>query len=253
MTKPCILCCAITGIAAHARPTTPRCRSRIAEQVEIDARRPSRPAPASSTATSATTTERRPPTPSASRGCRRGCDEALPRHDRAVLDRRPLRRRPATAAACCRLRPDMASLSVGSNNFPTRVYENPPDLVDWLASEMLKYQTSSRRSRPSTSATSFRRSRMHARAGGSTAAALRPVRHGREERHAGRQRDLRLLRRDDEAAARRTPSGARRRDRPGTSSIAQRMVRSLPAGTPAPGSRTTCGSTATGWRLRMRR
>jgi 3-keto-5-aminohexanoate cleavage enzyme len=37
------------------------------------------------------------------------------------------------------LKPDMASLSVGSNNFPTRVYENPPDLVDWLASEMLKY------------------------------------------------------------------------------------------------------------------
>lgn len=34
------------------------------------------------------------------------------------------------------LRPDMASLSVGSNNFPTRVYENPPDLVDWLAAEM---------------------------------------------------------------------------------------------------------------------
>jgi uncharacterized protein (DUF849 family) len=34
------------------------------------------------------------------------------------------------------LGPDMASLSVGSNNFPTRVYENPPDLVAWLASEM---------------------------------------------------------------------------------------------------------------------
>ena len=34
------------------------------------------------------------------------------------------------------LRPDMASLSVGSNNFPTRVYENPPDLVEWLAAEM---------------------------------------------------------------------------------------------------------------------
>ena len=34
----------------------------------------------------------------------------------------------------------MASLSVGSNNFPTRVYENPPDLVDWLASEMLKHE-----------------------------------------------------------------------------------------------------------------
>ncbi len=37
------------------------------------------------------------------------------------------------------LRPDMASLSVGSNNFPNRVYENPPDLVDWLASEMLAH------------------------------------------------------------------------------------------------------------------
>ncbi|MEM8792576.1 MAG: 3-keto-5-aminohexanoate cleavage protein [Pseudomonadota bacterium] len=34
------------------------------------------------------------------------------------------------------LRPDMASLAVGSNNFPTRVYENAPDLVDWLAGEM---------------------------------------------------------------------------------------------------------------------
>ena len=37
------------------------------------------------------------------------------------------------------LRPDMASLTVGSNNFPTRVYENPPDLVDWLSAEMIKY------------------------------------------------------------------------------------------------------------------
>ena len=37
------------------------------------------------------------------------------------------------------LRPDMASLSVGSNNFPTRVYENPPDLVEWLAAEMVTY------------------------------------------------------------------------------------------------------------------
>jgi uncharacterized protein (DUF849 family) len=37
------------------------------------------------------------------------------------------------------LRPDMASLAVGSNNFPTRVYENPPELVAWLASEMITY------------------------------------------------------------------------------------------------------------------
>lgn len=37
------------------------------------------------------------------------------------------------------LAPDMCSLSVGSNNFPLRVYENHPDLVDWLAAEMLKH------------------------------------------------------------------------------------------------------------------
>jgi uncharacterized protein (DUF849 family) len=38
------------------------------------------------------------------------------------------------------LKPDMASLSVGSNNFPNRVYENPPDLIDWLAGEMRAYE-----------------------------------------------------------------------------------------------------------------
>ena len=35
--------------------------------------------------------------------------------------------------------PDMASLTVGSNNFPNRVYENSPELINWLSSEMLKY------------------------------------------------------------------------------------------------------------------
>ncbi len=37
------------------------------------------------------------------------------------------------------LRPDMASLASGSVNFPTRVYDNSPELIDWLASEMLEY------------------------------------------------------------------------------------------------------------------
>jgi uncharacterized protein (DUF849 family) len=37
------------------------------------------------------------------------------------------------------LKPDMASLATGSCNFPTRVYDNPPDLVEWLASEMLHH------------------------------------------------------------------------------------------------------------------
>jgi 3-keto-5-aminohexanoate cleavage enzyme len=34
------------------------------------------------------------------------------------------------------LKPDMGSLATGSVNFPTRVYDNAPDLVAWLAAEM---------------------------------------------------------------------------------------------------------------------
>jgi uncharacterized protein (DUF849 family) len=37
------------------------------------------------------------------------------------------------------LAPDMASLSTGSCNFPTRVYENPPALIDELAGKMKQY------------------------------------------------------------------------------------------------------------------
>ena len=37
------------------------------------------------------------------------------------------------------LKPDMCSLSTGSCNFPTRVYDNSPDLVDWLAAQMLEH------------------------------------------------------------------------------------------------------------------
>src|SRR6478672_3837063 len=37
------------------------------------------------------------------------------------------------------LQPDMASLASGSVNFPTRVYDNSPELIDWLASEMKTY------------------------------------------------------------------------------------------------------------------
>ena len=37
------------------------------------------------------------------------------------------------------LRPDMASLATGSVNFPTSIYENPPDFVESLAREIAKY------------------------------------------------------------------------------------------------------------------
>lgn len=37
------------------------------------------------------------------------------------------------------LRPDMASLATGSVNFPTSVYENPPDFIETLAKSMLQH------------------------------------------------------------------------------------------------------------------
>ncbi len=41
--------------------------------------------------------------------------------------------------AMLHLKPDMASLATGSVNFPTAVYENPPDFVEGLAKTMLEY------------------------------------------------------------------------------------------------------------------
>jgi len=38
------------------------------------------------------------------------------------------------------LRPDMASLATGSVNFPTTIYENPPDFVEGLAKSMLEFE-----------------------------------------------------------------------------------------------------------------
>ena len=38
------------------------------------------------------------------------------------------------------LRPDMASLSTGSCNFPTRVYDNSPDLIRELATKMREHE-----------------------------------------------------------------------------------------------------------------
>jgi uncharacterized protein (DUF849 family) len=46
-------------------------------------------------------------------------------------------REQAERGAMLHLKPDMASLATGSVNFPTRIYENPPDFVEGLAKTML--------------------------------------------------------------------------------------------------------------------
>ena len=45
----------------------------------------------------------------------------------------------AQRGAMLYLKPDMASLSTGSVNFPNSIYENPPDFVDGLAKTMRRY------------------------------------------------------------------------------------------------------------------
>jgi uncharacterized protein (DUF849 family) len=46
-------------------------------------------------------------------------------------------REQAARGAMLGLKPDMASLATGSVNFPTSIYENPPDFVEGLAKTML--------------------------------------------------------------------------------------------------------------------
>jgi uncharacterized protein (DUF849 family) len=48
-------------------------------------------------------------------------------------------RDPKQRGSALHLRPDMASLATGSVNFPTSVYENPPDFIETLATSMLQY------------------------------------------------------------------------------------------------------------------
>jgi uncharacterized protein (DUF849 family) len=45
----------------------------------------------------------------------------------------------AERGAAIPLKPDMASLATGSVNFPTSVYENPPDFIEALARKMLEH------------------------------------------------------------------------------------------------------------------
>lgn len=47
-------------------------------------------------------------------------------------------REQSARGAMLHLRPDMASLATGSVNFPTNIYENPPDFVEGLARTMLE-------------------------------------------------------------------------------------------------------------------
>ncbi len=136
MTNSCIICVAITG-SLPTKASNPAVPISIAEQIEST--HESFEAGASIVHAHVRDNEGMP-TSDPERFAR--LKEGIEKHCKGMIVQLSTGGRSGAGRArggMLPLRPDMASLSVGSNNFPTRVYENPPDLVDWLASEMLRY------------------------------------------------------------------------------------------------------------------
>ena len=135
--KPCILCCAITG-SVPTKAANPAVPISISEQVES-----SLAAVEAGASIIHAHVRNADETPSSDPEKFARLQEELRRHCPEVIIQFSTGGRSGAGqerGGMLPLRPDMASLSVGSNNFPTRVYENPPDLVVWLASEMQKYE-----------------------------------------------------------------------------------------------------------------
>ena len=136
MSDPCIICVAITG-SLPTKDNNPAVPITIAEQIESTHEAFEAGA---SIAHCHVRDDEGKPTSDPERFAR--LKEGLEKHCPGLIIQLSTGGRSGAGKArggMLPLRPDMASLSVGSNNFPTRVYENPPDLVDWLASEMLTY------------------------------------------------------------------------------------------------------------------
>lgn len=137
MTKPCILCCAITG-SVPTKADNPAVPITVTEQVES-----SHAAVEAGASIIHAHVRNDDGTPSSDPEKFARLKEGLEKHCPGVIIQFSTGGRSGAGKArggMLPLRPDMASLSVGSNNFPTRVYENPPDLVAWLSEEMIKYQ-----------------------------------------------------------------------------------------------------------------
>jgi 3-keto-5-aminohexanoate cleavage enzyme len=136
MTTPCIICVAITG-SLPTKANNPAVPISVAEQVEST----HEAFEAGATIVHAHV-RNHDQTPSSDPEKFAGLKEGLERHCPGMIIQFSTGGRSGAGqarGAMLGLRPDMASLAVGSNNFPTRVYENPPDLVDWLAAEMLAH------------------------------------------------------------------------------------------------------------------
>ncbi|MDP5362872.1 MAG: 3-keto-5-aminohexanoate cleavage protein, partial [Paracoccaceae bacterium] len=134
MTNPCIICVAITG-SLPTKADNPAVPVTIAEQIESTHEAFEAGA---SIAHCHVRDDAGKPTSDPDRFAR--LKEGLEKHCPGMIVQLSTGGRSGSGrerGGMLPLSPDMASLSVGSNNFPTRVYENSPDLVDWLAAEMI--------------------------------------------------------------------------------------------------------------------
>ncbi len=136
MSKPCILCVAITG-SVPTKAANPAVPITVAEQIES-----THEAFETGAAIAHCHVRNDDQTPSSDPEKFARLKEGIEKHCPGMIVQLSTGGRSGAGrerGGMLPLRPDMASLSVGSNNFPTRVYENPPDLVEWLASEMRTY------------------------------------------------------------------------------------------------------------------
>ena len=136
MTKPCIICVAITG-SLPTKENNPAVPITVEEQIES-----THEAFEAGTAIAHCHVRNDDQTPTSDPEKFARLKEGIEVHCPGMIVQLSTGGRSGagqTRGGMLPLSPDMASLSVGSNNFPTRVYENPPDLVDWLASEMREH------------------------------------------------------------------------------------------------------------------
>lgn len=133
MTKPCIICVAITG-SLPTKADNPAVPISVSEQIES-----SHEAFEAGASIVHAHVRNDDETPSSDPEKFARLKEGLEKHCPGMIIQFSTGGRSGAGkerGGMLPLQPDMASLSVGSNNFPTRVYENPPDLVDWLSAEM---------------------------------------------------------------------------------------------------------------------
>ncbi len=136
-TKPCIICVAITGSVA-TKAANPAVPITVAEQIES-----THEAFEAGASIAHCHVRNDDETPSSDPEKFARLQEGLLKHCPGMIIQFSTGGRSGAGqdrGGMLPLRPDMASLTVGSNNFPKRVYENPPDLVDWLASEMVTHE-----------------------------------------------------------------------------------------------------------------